>query len=181
MPRPSTAARRYAEAAFEIARRDGTLDQWTDDLRTAADLVARPELARVADNPAVAFQARRDILEQLLRARVAPPAYNLVVLASQRGRLSILPAVAAEFRRLVDRERGITPALVSSATPLEPAELEAIGARVRTMTGAQAVIETVIDPALIGGVTVRIGDRLIDASVRGRLERLRDRIVAGAR
>lgn len=181
MPRPSTAARRYAEAAFEIARRDGTLDRWTDDLRTAADLLVRDELARVVDNPAVPFTARRDILEQLLEPRISPQAFNLCVLIAQRGRLSILPAVAAEYKRLVDRERGIVPALVSSATPLEPAELEAIGARVREMTGAQAEIETRVDPALIGGITVRIGDRLIDASVRGRLERLRDRIVAGAR
>jgi F-type H+-transporting ATPase subunit delta len=181
MPRPSTAARRYAEAAFEIARRDGTLDRWTEDLRTAADLVTRPELARVADNPAVPFTVRREILEQLVRPRVAPQAYNLVLLLAQRGRLSVVPAVAAEYKRLVDRERGVVPALVSSAIPLEPAELEAIGARIQGMTGSQAELETRGDPELIGGVTVRIGDRLIDASVRGRLERLRDRIVAGAR
>ena len=81
----------------------------------------------------------------------------------------------------MDRERGIVVATVTSAAPLEPAELEAIGARIRGMTGSQVELETRDDPELIGGVTVRIGDRLIDASVRGRLERLRDRIVAGAR
>ena len=70
---------------------------------------------------------------------------------------------------------------MSTAVPLEPAELAAIDASVREMTGARAEITTVLDPALIGGLTVRIGDRLIDASVRGRLERLRDRIAAGAR
>jgi F-type H+-transporting ATPase subunit delta len=81
----------------------------------------------------------------------------------------------------VDREHGVITATVSSAVPLEPAELEAIGARVRETTGSRAEITAVVDPGLIGGLTVRIGDRLIDASVRGRLERLRDRIVAGAR
>ena len=178
---PSTVARRYAEAAFEVARRDGTTDRWTDDLRTAADMVARPELERVVDNPALPFTARRDVLEQLLRPLVSPQAFNLVVLAAQRGRAAILPAVAAEYQRLVNRERGIVHAVVSSAAPLEPGERDAIADRVREMTGAQAEIETVVDPSLIGGLTVRIGDRLIDASVRGRLERLRHRLVAGAR
>jgi len=65
--------------------------------------------------------------------------------------------------------------------PLEPAELDAIAVRVREMTGARAEIASAVDPELIGGITVRIGDRLIDASVRGRLVRLRDSIVAGAR
>ena len=80
-----------------------------------------------------------------------------------------------------DRERGIVPATVTSAAPLDPPRLAAIDARVREMTGARAEITTAVDPGLIGGLTVRVGDRLIDASVRGRLERLRDRIVAGAR
>ena len=181
MPRPSTAARRYAEAAFEIARRDGTLDRWTDDLRLAADVVADPDVARAVDNPAIPFTARREVLARLLEARLAPPAFNLVALLAHRGRLSITPAVAAEYKRLVDRERGVVVATVTSAVPLEPAELDAIGVRVRAMTGARPEIATTVDPDLIGGLTVRIGDRLIDASVRGRLERLRDRIVAGAR
>ncbi len=181
MPRPSTAARRYAEAAFEIARRDGTLERWTDDLRLAADVTADPDVTRVVDNPAIPFTTRREVLARLLEDRVAPPAFNLVALLAQRGRLAITPAVAAEYKRLVDRERGVVAATVTSAVPLEPAELEAIKARVQEMTGARPEIASLVDPDLIGGLTVRIGDRLIDASVRGRLERLRDRIVAGAR
>jgi F-type H+-transporting ATPase subunit delta len=180
MTRPTTAARRYAEAAFEIARRDGTLDRWSEDLRLVADVLARPEVSRALDNPAIPLTARHEILTALFSSRVAPKAYNLTLLLAQRGRLSIAPAVAAEYKRLVDRERAVVPATVTSAVPLEPAELAAIEARVREMTGARAEITAVLDPALIGGLTVRIGDRLIDASVRGRLERLRDRIVAGA-
>jgi len=181
MPRPSAAARRYAEAAFEIARRDGSLDRWGDDLRLAADIVAREDVARVAGSPAIPFEDRREVLAKLLGPRISGPALNLVLLLARHGRLAAVPAVAKEYKRLVDRERGIVVATVISASPLQPAELEAIGARVREMTGARAEIATAVDPELIGGVTVRIGDRLIDASVRGRLERLRDRIVAGAR
>lgn len=181
MSRPSTAARRYAEAALELARRDGTLERWLADLRLAAEIAADPDVAGVMDNPAVPFPARREVLEKLLKGKVSAQALNLVLLLAKRGRASLVPGVAAEYKRLVDRERGVVVATVTSALPLEPAELEAIGARIHVMTGSQVELETRDDPGLIGGVTVRIGDRLIDASVRGRLERLRDRIVAGAR
>lgn len=181
MARPSTAARRYAEAAFELARRDGTLDRWLADLRVAAEVAANPDVAGVLDNPAVPFGSRRELLEKLLAGRVSPQALNLTLLLAKRGRIAVLPAVVAEYKRLVDRERGIVVATITSAAPLEAAELEAISARIHGMTGSQVELETRDDPELIGGVTVRIGDRLIDASVRGRLERLRDQIVAGAR
>jgi F-type H+-transporting ATPase subunit delta len=181
MARPTTAARRYAEAAFELARRDGTLDRWQADLRLTAEVAANPDAARVVDNPAIPITSRRDVVTRLLGPRISPQALNLTLLLAQRGRFSTAPAVAAEYKRLLDRERDVVTATVASAVPLEPAELEAIAARVREMTGSRAEVAAVVDPALIGGLTVRIGDRLIDASVRGRLERLRDRIVAGAR
>ncbi len=71
MARPSTPARRYAEAAFEIARRDGTLERWLDDLRLAADVVTQPDAARVVDNPAIPFAMRREVLGKLLEQRRA--------------------------------------------------------------------------------------------------------------
>ena len=181
MPRPTTAARRYAEAAFEIGRRDATLDAWQAGLRLAAAQLADERVSAVVESPAIPFAARREIITRVLSDAVPVPVLNLVLLLAQRGRLTSLPAVERQFTRLVDRERGIVPATVSSAMPLEPAELEAIAARVRELTGSHVEITATVDPELIGGLTVRVGDRLIDASVRGRLERLRDRLVAGAR
>ena len=175
------AARRYAEAALEIARRDGTLDPWLAELRLAVELVGAEEAAAVVDNPAIAWDRRRAIITDLLGSRVAIPTRNLVLLLAKRGRLAILPLVAAEFKRLVDREHGVVVANVTSAQPLEPAELAAIAERVAAMAGARVEVVPAIDPELIGGLTVRIGDRLIDASVRGRLARLRASLVAGAR
>jgi F-type H+-transporting ATPase subunit delta len=81
----------------------------------------------------------------------------------------------------VDLEHGVVVANVTSAQPLEPAELAAIAERVAATSGARVEVHSAVDPALIGGLTVRVGDRLIDASVRGRLSRLRESLVAGAR
>jgi F-type H+-transporting ATPase subunit delta len=170
MAAPTTAARRYAEAALEIARRDGTLDAWLVELRLAVELVGADAAATVVDNPAIAWEQRRAVVTGLLGSRVGTP----------RGRLAILPRVADEFARIVDREHGVVIANVTSARSLEPAELAAVAARVQATAGGRVEVTAAVDPELIGGLTVRIGDRLIDASVRGGLARLRASLVAGA-
>ncbi len=80
----------------------------------------------------------------------------------------------------MDRENGVVVANVTSALPLEPADLAAVAARVEAASGGRVEVKAAVDPELIGGLTVRIGDRLIDASVRGGLARLRASLVAGA-
>ncbi len=181
MARPTTAARRYAEAAFALAREQDVLDRWAAELATAADVMSMPDAARVVGNPAVPIQARRGVISGLLGPRVSPQVVNLVLLLSERGRMEALPAVSAEYRRLLNRERGIVEARVTSAAPLDAAEVEALRARIQGMAGGDVDLSTAVDPALIGGLTVRVGDTLIDASVRGRLQRLRESLTEGAR
>jgi ATP synthase F1 delta subunit len=93
--------------------------------------------------------------------------------------MDMLPAVAAHFGRLLDESRGIVAATVSSAAPLDEDEEAAIRSRVEARTGREVRLTSEVDPELIGGLVVRVGDQWIDASVRGRLERLRDQLVAG--
>ncbi|MEI8332364.1 MAG: F0F1 ATP synthase subunit delta [Chloroflexota bacterium] len=181
MARPTTAARRYAEAAFSLAKDEGALDRWADEIALAAEAASRPELASIIGNPAVPLQARREIIRRVLGPRVSPEVVRLVLLLSERGRVDSLPAVSAEYRRLLNRDRGIVGARVTSAAPLDPAELDPLRTKVEALTGARVDITTAVDPALIGGLTIRVGDTLIDASVRGRLERLRERLTEGAR
>jgi F-type H+-transporting ATPase subunit delta len=181
MVRPTTAARRYAEAAFEIAEPDDSLDRWLEELEVAARIVGDEGVARVLDDPARPPEERDEIIGRLLGKRISRPTLNLVNLLAHRWRLELLPSVATEFRRLVHRRRGVVEAVVTSAAALTDDETAAVRDRVVAMTGAQVELESVIDPDLIGGLTVRVGDQLFDASVRGRLERLRDQLVAGTR
>jgi F-type H+-transporting ATPase subunit delta len=181
MPLRTTASRRYAEAAFELAIRDDAVDAWADDLTKAAQLVGDQRVARIVDNPSRPFADRRDILDKLLNKRISPPARRLVALLAERGRLDLLPDIADEYNELLKRRRGIVTAIVTSAVPLTKEESQALEERLRAMTGATVELQPQIDEGLIGGLTVRIGDRLLDGSVRGRLERLRDRLIAGDR
>ncbi len=180
MARPSTAARRYAEAAFEIGRRDGTVETWRRELDLAAAVLTDPAVATGLNNPAVPTERRAKALADAIGGSISRPVLNLISMMLRRGRIEDLPRVAAEFRRLDDANNGVTAAHATSAAPLEPSEVSALTARLEQMTGGRVELDVTVDPSLLGGLVVRVGDRLIDGSVRGRLERLRNQLVSGA-
>ena len=173
------AGRRYAEAAFGIAERDGTIDVWQRDLALAAGLARDERVARDVDSPAVAFEHRRAAVEQLLGKRVSPGALNLALLLARRGRFAVLADVSSEYEALVREARGIVAATVTTPAPLPKDEVAPVRACVEQLAGGKVELAVATDPTLLGGLTIRIGDTLIDASVKGRLARLRGRLVQG--
>jgi F-type H+-transporting ATPase subunit delta len=179
MAKRDSAPRRYADAAFEIATRDGTLETWRRDLDSAAGELGSSDLLAILANPALPLEQRTNVARQVFEG-LSAPARNLVLLLVRRGRIEQLPRVTAEFRRLDDRRQGITNAIATSAAPLSDTEVRALTARLEQMTGGRIALQTDVDESLIGGLVVRVGDRLIDGSVRGRLERLRNQLASGA-
>jgi|SRR5687767_15196172 len=177
MARRDTAARRYAEAAFEIGRADGTLERWERDLVRLSDALTNEELRTLVEHPAVPYANKERVLRRVV-GDVSPEALNLVLLMVRRGRPGAIDAMVAHFAALVRRHRGISLAEVRTALPLEDVQRSAVVARLHELTGDEIEINEVVDESLIGGITVRIGDRLYDASVRSRLERLRARLTA---
>src|SRR3990170_2675222 len=177
MARRETVARRYAEAAFEIGKSDGTLETWERDLATLAEALGDPGLRRLVEHPAVPFAEKEKVLKRVATG-VADEPLKLALLMIRRGRPAAIDAMVARFGELVRRERGISLAEVRTALPLDDAQRTAITERLRALTGDRIEINEVVDDALIGGLSVRIGDRLYDASVRSRLERLRARLTA---
>ena len=178
--RGSVAARRYAEAAFQLATRDDAVDAYGDGLDAAAQVMGDARVLAVLRNPARPLRERTDIVDKALAKRVPEPVRRLVGLLVERGRIDRLAAVAAEFRRLRNEQQGIVEAVATSASPLTADETEALQKKIARMTGRTVDLRVEVDESLIGGLTVRVGDTLYDASVRGRLERLRERLVAGA-
>ena len=177
MARRETAARRYADAAFEIGRADGTLDTWERDLAALREALGDEQLRRLVEHPAIPFAEKKKVLTRVVSG-VAPEPLSLALLMIRRGRPGAIDAMVERFGELVRRERGISLAEVRTALPLEDAQREAVAERLRALTGDKIEINEVVDESLIGGLSVRIGDRLYDASVRSRLERLRARLTA---
>jgi F-type H+-transporting ATPase subunit delta len=177
MARRETAARRYAEAAFQLGQADGTLDRWEADLATLRAALGDPELGALVEHPAIRYGEKERVLRRVV-GDVSPEALNLVLLMVRRGRPGAIGRMVEHFDELVRRERGIDLAEVRTALPLDEAQRSAITARLHELTGNRIEINEVVDETLIGGLTVRIGDLLYDASVRTRLERLRARLTA---
>jgi F-type H+-transporting ATPase subunit delta len=160
--------------------RDDTLETWRSELDRAASIVADERALQVLANPAVPGERRAAVLGDLLGDRVSRPVQNLIQLMLRRRRVEELPRVAAEFRRLDDDRQGLTHATATSATELTPDEIRALTERLEQSTGGRISLDVQVDPSLLGGLVVRVGDRLIDGSVRGRLERLRSQLISGA-
>ena len=178
MARRDTSARRYAEAAFQTGRAEGTLDAWERDMATLGATLRHVELRALLQHPAVPFAEKERVLRRVLGRGVAPAAISLVLLMVRRGRPGGIDRMIARFAELLRRERGIVLAEVRTALPLDDGQRAEIAARLRALTGEQVEMDETVDEDLIGGVAVRIGDRLYDASVRSRLERLRARLTA---
>jgi F-type H+-transporting ATPase subunit delta len=178
MARRVTAARRYAEAAFQIGVADGTLTSWERDMATIGSTMSHPELRRLLQHPAIPFEQKERVLRRVMGRAVAAPAINLVLLMARRGRPGAIEPMIAHFAELLRRHRGVALAQVRTALPLDDGQRAEVMARLRSLTGEAVQMEETIDPDLIGGIAVRIGDRLYDASVRSRLERLRARLTA---
>ena len=178
MARRETVARRYAEAAFEIGRSERALDAWQADLARLGELLRHAELRRLLEHPAVPFAQKEKVLRQVAGSTVNAEVVSLVLLMVRRGRPGAIDRMIEHFEALVRRERGIELAEVRTALPLDDSQREAVMNRLHELTGDKIEINEVVDDSLIGGITVRIGDRLYDASVRNRLERLRARLTA---
>jgi F-type H+-transporting ATPase subunit delta len=180
MSRRDTGARRYAEAAFEVGLRDDTIADWRRELDAAAAICDDPNVARALGNPAVPLEERWPAAQKIFGRVVSQPVLNLIGLMLRRGRIEQLPRIAAEFRRLDNERQGIILAHVTSAGPLTDQEKRAVVQRMEQFTGGRVELDVAVDPSLLGGLVVRVGDQLIDGSVRGRLERLRNQLVSGA-
>ncbi len=146
---------------------------WMAALSVAEERLTEDQVMRLMSNPSIASSDRIGVLERILGDDVVGPQCNLLTLLVRRGRFDLLPAVIREFRRLFRRREGIIEATVTSTTALGEPELAVLQERLVTITGSRIELAHQTDPSLLGGLQVRLGDRLIDGSVRGRLERLR--------
>ncbi len=165
-------AKRYSQAVFEIALEKGELDRWQSDLNKIARLGKDAAFLAALENPKFHFNDKVRLLSEQL-GDINPLALNLVYLLVARSRLSQIGAITDEYQRLLDSYRGIEPAAVITTIPLDDEDKLRLEARLGAIVGKKVVIQSEVDASLIGGIVVRIGGKLLDGSIRSRLEALK--------
>lgn len=170
----SSLAARYATALFELAEEEGALDRVARDLAAAREAWdAAPELQRIARNPLV----ERDRLQALAgelaeRLGVERTVANFLRFLGRGRRLWLLPYVVERFEAMLAERRGEARAEAVSALPLTEEQVERLKRALEAGIGRRIRLETRVDPSLLGGLVVQIGSRMIDASLRTRLQQL---------
>jgi len=166
------AGRRYALAALEIARQDGSLDDWLAAVGTLEALTERSDFVNALQADGLTDEKFTAIVQQA-HDGIGPKQLNLMRLLRRKGRLALGPSIATFYRELLDDERNVARATVRSAVALDDDRRASLERQLAADTGKQVSIDSVVDPEILGGLTVRIGDRLYDASTRTRLRTLK--------
>ena len=166
---------RYASAAFELARDSKVIDAMSADLQKVAEMIASsPDLTRLVRSPVFSIEEQTSALGAILdRAEIGGLAGNFVRLVARNRRLFALPEMIVAFRRLVAAHRGETTAAVASAEPLSDTQVEALKSALREKLGREVSLDLSVDPALIGGLVVKVGSRMIDTSLKTKLNQLK--------
>jgi F-type H+-transporting ATPase subunit delta len=170
------AAKRYGQAAFDVANEHGLIDQWESDLAMISDVLKDPETMEYFQSPAVRRSAKEEALTQMLPNENQVLLRNLLLLLLERRRFHQIHDVAAVFQELVLEQRGIAVARVATAIELTNDEQALVKSRLSEILGKQVEILPQVNPEIIGGIVAQIGDDLFDGSVRTQLESLKRRL-----
>ncbi len=170
MAEPVTVARPYAEAAFRLARDNGTLPAWSEALALLEAIVADAQVRAVIDDPNVTPQALESFLLGIGGERLEGAARNLVQVLIQNGRLHVVPQIRELYEEQRRTHDGVLEVRIVSAHPMSDEQVRALVARLEAKHERKVSAQVDIDPNLIGGVRLYMGDTVIDATVRGRLD-----------
>jgi F-type H+-transporting ATPase subunit delta len=172
MAEPSTIARPYAAALFQSSTAaDGA--QLVAQLDELARIASDDGLRQFAASPKVSDEQVFGLVTGLADKGLSPKLRNLLSTVIDNGRLAVLPEIAAQFRSLVNERGGVADAQIVSAFPLDAAQQSELVQVLEKRFGRQLKAQVAVDPSLIGGVRVTVGDEVLDTSVRARLEQMR--------
>ena len=175
------AATRYARALFDVAQKEGDIQQVGRDLGAFAALVSGNEgLARTFANPAIPAARKRAVVDQLLARAggLSPIVAKLLLMLAERDRLVLIPDLVAAYETRLMDHANVVRAQVTTAVPLTDDRIDALRQGLAQATGRQVQLEARVDPAIIGGAVARIGSTVFDGSVTMQLQKVKERLSA---
>ena len=171
--------RRYAEAIFDIAKKQNTVDRTLEDVQEIARLFSRRTLAYLLNEPKIPMQRKETVIRQALAPRVLPTSLNLALLVVQRELVEAMPNIARELEQLVLNYKNQAVAEVTTAMPMDQQQQNEVRQALEQRTGKTILMQTKVSPHILGGVVARVGDQVIDGSVRHHLAALRQQLLTG--
>jgi F-type H+-transporting ATPase subunit delta len=170
-------ANRYAKAIFELATEEGRVDEWSRELALIRVVFADPTARAILANPSVSIETRLEVVDELNLPGIGPEGLNLMRLLAARRRVEQMEEIVEHFEILADEAAGRVRASVTTAIPLSEDERKKLAGDLSTQLGKDVRLVAQVDPAILGGLLLQVGDRLTDASVAGRLDQLRRRVL----
>ena len=169
--------KRYAQALFEIALKTKELDRWQSDLGNIVGITGEAELVAFLESPKINFDDKARILSERFKD-VNPLVLNLVLLLASKGGLGLVGGIADEYQRLLDRYRGVESAEVITAVPLTDEDKHKLAEDIGAIFGKRVILKSEVNPELIGGIVVRVGGKLLDGSIQGKLLALKKELAS---
>jgi F-type H+-transporting ATPase subunit delta len=166
-------ARRYAQAAFALALEGGAVDQWTRDFDRLVEASDNPDFAVFLESPQVPGSVKHHGVQTVLR-HTSELARNLVSVLVEHRQIRLVRDIREQFQRLVDDHEGVARAEIVTAVALESGQRARVAEELGKLIRKRVVSTERIDPAILGGLVARVGDRLIDGSSKTRLESMRE-------
>ncbi len=173
-------AKRYAQAAFAVAKEHDQLEHWEQRLPALEALASDAEVEEFVQNPAIPLEAKIQLVERLFPSDDDRFVRNLLILLLERGRWHQLRDVVEAFRQLLREARGVVEVELVTAVPLEAQEVDRLRQELERRLQRPVQLHLSVDPELLGGAVLRIGDEVFDASVRTQLTALRRQLIGAA-
>lgn len=165
-----TIARPYAEAVFRLAKEKGALPAWSAQLSSLSAFAQNADMAACLANPGLTAGQKAELVKSLLKGGADGDLASFIQVLADNDRLGVLPEIAAFFEALKAEEEGVKDAVIHSAFPMSDAERTGLVPALEAHFKAKLRPQVQLDPELIGGIKVVVGDQVLDASVRGRLD-----------
>lgn len=177
MARNKETIRGYAQALFAVAEAEGVLDEVTDELfRFSRTVDQHPELRQALTDPKLPAEQKRTVLQELLGERANRHTLNVLEFIVEQGRARELEAIVSELIEIAAERRRHVVAEVRTAVPLDGDRRDRLAAALSEATGKDVELKVIVDESVVGGVVARVGDQVIDGSIRRRLELARERL-----
>ena len=174
----SASARRYAKAIFELASEEKSEAAWAERLAALERVLTEPAVRAILENPSIPPVRRLEAVEAVVPETAGEEGLNLARLLVSSRKSSIVGEIRSEFQQLVDEAAGRVRATAITAVDLAPEERTQLAGRLADRFGREVTLDLEVDPAILGGLVLQIGDRVADASVATRLQQLRRRLAS---